>query len=241
MKDKSDKAFTLAEVLITLAIIGVVAALTIPALILNSQKQEWVSSYKKDYTDLTQAFQSIASDYNCVGNMQCTGLFVGAGDEAGSETIYNILKDKIKVAKNCGWNNLLDSGCYVNNYAFMDGAYTSTINNTLSFILANGSTVLLSDLNGDCANVTTFGNFGNLCTTIKIDTNGPKGPNMFGRDSFTMYLSNSGIILPHGYGGTWQTNNDGCSDAKLAAKTANVGLGKGCAARIIDEGWQMNY
>lgn len=37
---KNTKAFTLAEVLITLGIIGVVAALTIPGLITNFQKRE---------------------------------------------------------------------------------------------------------------------------------------------------------------------------------------------------------
>lgn len=49
------KAFTLSEVLITLGIIGVVAALTMPAVIANYQKQETVSRLQKVYLVLSQA------------------------------------------------------------------------------------------------------------------------------------------------------------------------------------------
>jgi len=51
------KGFTLAEVLITLGIIGVVAALTMPALVANYKKQEAVSKLKKSYTMVAQALK----------------------------------------------------------------------------------------------------------------------------------------------------------------------------------------
>ena len=50
-------AFTLAEVLITLGIIGVVAALTIPVLIANHKKQEVVTKLEKVYTVMNQAIK----------------------------------------------------------------------------------------------------------------------------------------------------------------------------------------
>ena len=49
------KAFTLAEVLITLAIIGVVAALTIPSVISNSQQQEFKTGLRKAVSVLNSA------------------------------------------------------------------------------------------------------------------------------------------------------------------------------------------
>ena len=55
-------AFTLAEVLITLGIIGVVAALTLPSLIQNYQKQVWVNQLKKSYSTISQGFYKIMSD-----------------------------------------------------------------------------------------------------------------------------------------------------------------------------------
>ncbi len=51
------KGFTLAEVLITLAIIGVVAALTIPSVIVRTQQQEFKTAAKKAYSVLSQAVQ----------------------------------------------------------------------------------------------------------------------------------------------------------------------------------------
>ena len=51
----SSNGFTLAEVLITLGIIGVVAALTMPALIGNYQKKEITTRLKKTYSIVQQA------------------------------------------------------------------------------------------------------------------------------------------------------------------------------------------
>lgn len=59
----SAQAFTLAEVLITLGIIGVVAALTIPTLIQNYKKREVETSLKKIYTTVNQAIKKAELDY----------------------------------------------------------------------------------------------------------------------------------------------------------------------------------
>ena len=55
MKQKRS-AFTLAEVLITLGIIGIVAAMTLPSLITNYREKQRVSQLKKTYSTLQQAF-----------------------------------------------------------------------------------------------------------------------------------------------------------------------------------------
>lgn len=66
--------FTLSEVLITLAIIGVVAALTLPILIQNIQQKILISRWKKAYADINQAFELVKSQdefdkyYNCQEN-----------------------------------------------------------------------------------------------------------------------------------------------------------------------------
>ncbi len=60
---KNRKGFTLAEVLVTLAVIGVVAALTIPALIQSSNEKQATTSIKKALSTLNQALtMSIAQD-----------------------------------------------------------------------------------------------------------------------------------------------------------------------------------
>lgn len=65
--DNSRKiAFTLAEVLITLGIIGVVAAMTLPSLITNYQEKQRVSQLKKVYSALSQAFVSALQENGTV-------------------------------------------------------------------------------------------------------------------------------------------------------------------------------
>lgn len=50
------KAFTLAEVLITLGIIGVVAALTLPAIIQKNNKKSLEVAFKKSYANFYNAY-----------------------------------------------------------------------------------------------------------------------------------------------------------------------------------------
>ena len=67
MQLKDIRAFTLAEVLITLGIIGVVAAITIPTLMANYQKAQYVTALKKAYSQINQVLVKIADDRGCPG------------------------------------------------------------------------------------------------------------------------------------------------------------------------------
>src|SRR5574344_429982 len=73
---RKKSAFTLAEVLITLGIIGVVAALTLPSLIENHNKKVWVTSLQKNYSVLEQGFQKMKAD-DGVDNLEDTEVFQG--------------------------------------------------------------------------------------------------------------------------------------------------------------------
>ena len=57
------KGFTLAEVLITLAVIGVVAALTIPVLIQKYQKKQLYAQFMKTYNTVTTALDNAVAEY----------------------------------------------------------------------------------------------------------------------------------------------------------------------------------
>lgn len=61
-----NKAFTLAEVLITLGIIGIVAAMTLPALVGKYQKKVMVERLKKVYTVLSQAVLMSVKDHEAI-------------------------------------------------------------------------------------------------------------------------------------------------------------------------------
>ena len=68
-------AFTLAEVLITLGIIGVVSAMTVPSLIHNYQRQSYVTQLHKVYNELQQAFLQEMNEANAI-NLKEAGMGV---------------------------------------------------------------------------------------------------------------------------------------------------------------------
>lgn len=84
--------FTLAEVLITLGIIGVVAAMTIPTLMSNTGRAEFKTAYKKIISAVNQAVtMSVAIDYLDFGD-----AYSGTAD---TESIYRIIQNKMQIAK----------------------------------------------------------------------------------------------------------------------------------------------
>ena len=182
-------AFTLAEVLITLGIIGVVAALTIPNVIQHYKKQEVVARLKSAESIFSQMlYFSVAEN----GDPQNWDLaeHEGALSQATSrEEIATRITEKyflpyLKAKKYYGYTSLEQAGYPV--YPRVDGSlqeWNLDRKNWYACIieLSNGMTVFLSpdntaaDENGICR----FMGF-----LVYIDINGRKGPNVWGRDMF---------------------------------------------------------
>lgn len=249
------KAFTLAEVLITLAIIGVVAALTIPVLISNYQKAQYVSNFEKVYSTLNQAFAKYAADQGCDKDLQCTDLF--------SDTVENnvtkwddFVENYLKVVKNCGTN--AGQHCFPDSINYLKyPSYVFYVDNQTDYykvILADGMS--LGFTSGDAGNFnctaytsgySTTNQVYGLCGFLVLDTNGLKGPNITGRDSFaglSLGITRYHGVVPFygssawgGDGNYWKTANNRWRNCD----TATDSDGEGCAARIIDEGWEMKY
>jgi len=244
-------AFTLAEVLITLVIIGVVAALTIPTLVNNYQKTEYLTALKKAYAGFNQVLIQISADKGCVGDLACTGLFAS---DSTQKTLGDELVKYLKIVKNCEDTG---AGCFSDNVSpFYDGSglrnnvYETTTG--YRFIAEDGASYLIyneKDDNGaDCiSNYSTSGKgaLSQLCGDLYIDVNGPtKGPNNFGRDIFYFYITNGKGPMLYPRGGSddnmdspWNSGNIMCGsnidDGNEDSST--------CAGRIIEEGWQMKY
>ena len=86
MKTKNS-GFTLAEVLIVLGIIGVVAALTIPTLMNQTRMSEYQTGFKKVVAELNQAvMMNVATDNSDFADM----------DGTGSNTLYNLLTTRVR-------------------------------------------------------------------------------------------------------------------------------------------------
>lgn len=171
--------FTLAEVLITLGIIGVVAALTIPVLVQNADERATVSALKKSYSTLSNAYK-LAEQEN--GTPDTWGTITGT-------MMINNIKPYLNVVKygtNPGikfW--YLDTSMVSGVYDWWGPALT----------LEDGSFLFGQVINASCLGV--YGSsmqLQNVCGVYNVDLNGTKNPNQYGRDIFTFYLTKYGIF-----------------------------------------------
>lgn len=193
------RAFTLAEVLITLGIIGVVAAMTIPVLMNNIQDQQLKEALKKDVSVLSQATERMAYDNG--GTLK--GLFtVGTWQNSNSFLPYFSL---IKVCN----QNIDTGGCWHQNgkwYNYNGAPVTlTTVPNfyteNLAGMLKDGSLILFSvggssTCSGAWLHQEGSGYGATDCEIILVDVNGFKPPNKTGKDIFALSLREPGIVYP---------------------------------------------
>ena len=100
------KGFTLAEVLITLGIIGVVAAMTMPTLINSTQGAQYKTAYKKALSVMSQAVvMNIAlEDYDLSQTVAGTNATADAAAK-GVQSIHNLFASRMNVVKDDGTAN----------------------------------------------------------------------------------------------------------------------------------------
>ena len=100
------KGFTLAEVLITLGIIGVVAAMTMPTLINSTQGAQYKTAFKKSLTVLSQAVvMNIAlNDYDLsqvVAGDNATGGSDGTAAD-GAQSLWDVYHNRLNIVREAG-------------------------------------------------------------------------------------------------------------------------------------------
>ena len=215
MKNIYKKAFTLAEVLITLTIIGVIAAVTVPTLTKKTGNQEIVTRLQKVYSVLSQATDEIIFENGSPKNNWA----------ASSDNIYNLYKEHLRNAKDCAGNK----GCWSNGkLKYLNGNdWVSMVASGRRLILADGILLRFDEdqyIHPACNLNWAGGN--NICTVLYIDVNGVKAPNTMGRDNFIFFLKQDGL-----YPGGCLNNSADCN---------SNGQGLTCACKVLDEG-TINY
>ena len=167
--------FTLAETLITIGIIGVVSALTIPNVINKYRAKTFETLFKKSYSNISQAYEKTKSDLGVFNLSEIYTVYQqGKGYYLASEFI-NAFDKNLRVVK------IINTYTPITNY---NGTKTVTSNAGNNFpscnkILYDGSS------------------YGTLINASKInvfvDINGPyKGPNRYGHDVFKFVITRGG-------------------------------------------------
>ena len=204
--------------LITLVIIGVIAALTIPNLMQKYQEQATVKKVQKFYSNLANAYTLVIKD-NGPANEWNSSIENPVG-------IYEtIIKPYFKITKDCGVSN---TGNCVANVRYKE------LNNNLTTNFG-ASTHLYKVTLEDGGVVMTRGHEATSSIDIIVyyDVNGANGPNQYGKDLFMFYIKKDNVF-PTGmvgrYGG-WYLFNSSCQ------KTSD---GAGCTAWVVYKG-NMDY
>ncbi|MBP3925017.1 type II secretion system protein [bacterium] len=182
-------AFTLAEVLITLGIIGVVAAMTMPTLIQKHQERVTVNKVKKFYSVMSQAQLLAIKDHGYLDEWDVSD---GRTKES-AEKLAEYLKPYLKIAKDCGTS----SGClqYGKPIQLLNGEehfnYDSD-NRFYKLILNDGSYIWLrASMGAYCASLDN--NILNACGAVWIDINGKTPPNTLGRDILYFIMTKNSL------------------------------------------------
>ncbi|MBR1754492.1 prepilin-type N-terminal cleavage/methylation domain-containing protein [bacterium] len=206
-------AFTLAEVLITLGIIGVVAALTIPTLMQSVKNHQKTTSLKKFYSTITNAIK-----LSEVENGSCDKWF-----KAGNDTsVENYQQVRVE-------NTRIFFETYIAPYIKYNNTSNRLEEGIPRFIVSmtDGTEIIM--INGGCMD-------------YMYDINGEKGPNEKGKDRFTFlqclneqniktYCDSSGKLTFCGYYALVKTR-----DELLQLCTEN---GIYCAGLLQKDDWEF--
>ncbi|MFR1672295.1 MAG: type II secretion system protein [Candidatus Gastranaerophilaceae bacterium] len=181
-------AFTLAEVLITLGIIGVVAAMTMPSLIQDYKEKQTVSHLLKAYALMDQSYRLMLSEY---GNPRDFGVTSTVAE--ASKQLYDAWAPFLPVAKMCGNQNL---GCMYaksTNVANIDGnSFTYSLyssDQVQKMLLNNGDAIVIwGSSKNTCVKDTDY------CGNVFYLFDSVKRQSLIGKTGFTFFYTPSGIV-----------------------------------------------
>ena len=240
---KIKNGFTLAEILITLVIIGVIAAITMPTLKANIDKNLWANGLKTSVSILNNGFAQMKAQES-VDDMRDTTLWIDHVknniEASSSEDLQEDVKKELdKVFKIEKMSEGIPSKISI--YT-LSGTKNNDMAGYIRFYLGNSTTLNIKFLQPT---------YGGKCTKdfcypvadIFVDTNGDKKPNTYGKDIHRFYLGEDGHLYAYGSEAVneykpsipkWNSSN-GCQGKN--PKTDGIS----CTARVIEESYEITY
>lgn len=218
------KAFTLAEVLITLGIVGIVAKLTLPALTQNVMEQTSITGLGKAINTLETVNKQILLDRNT---------------------------KSLGFALNPSRNNIqIDAPTYLSSLTnYTNGIYNASLSKNLNgrsanrrvFTTKDGIMFIDMDIQHIGNNSRRYA--GGTVPEIAIDINGHKGPNKYGKDQFVVLLEGYGQVIPFGSNqhSTDFSNMYNWQEKCPSNKTRKPSEPRACTGSIVDNNMKIMY
>lgn len=221
------KAFTLAEVLITLTIIGVIAALTIPNLMQKWSDQADISKIKKAYSMLNNAMKIAVLENGNISE------WAWPEKKDYTDTTWNnytfcadLFSQYLKTAQKCGSSIIRQCSRYT-----VKDLQGNDLNNSASPVFYAGELILTNGMHFYCSpqGITTSDGM----IRLTVDINGQKAPNRVGYDIFWFFFTPKNGE----YGDGWRAAH---CDTTKPYSIADANNGSGCFSWIRKHG-NMDY
>lgn len=222
---KGNRAFTLAEVLITIGIIGVVAAMTIPNLLTKMDRDKKIATVRKAQSILNQAIK-----LSTIDNEDYEAWDTSLPPREYLDKYYTPYMKVIAYCETyakCNYKNAAPWSRYNGSNSYTGfNAYSRIPIFTLDGILYSISQTGGSN-DQDDNGIYDFNYIGS--NGVFIDVNGPNKPNRFGNDVFMLVRNQDGSVMPLGYN---------LPDSKINQDCSKQGKCLYCAEKLRRNGWK---
>lgn len=234
------QGFTLAEVLITLGIIGIVAALTIPTLIQSYKEKYYITHLKKSYSVLQNAFQMAIAEHGPINQWGLTLTNTDWDEEdnaiidnTSANLIFSYIKPYLKIA-----SNNIETEQDIYEYLSLDGQKRELVP-TVSTNEQNYSATLVDGTYFSIGWITSpkCTNHDEICGDFWIYL--PDKKKQLGVTQFHFIITKNGL-KPNGMKEKYMHSFENYCDIKNKNGGSSDQQGRGCTAWAIYEG-NMNY
>lgn len=216
-------AFSLAETLITLGIIGVVSAMTLPVLMTKITDSRNSSMMRQDYSILQQ-MMLMANDAGAIGS-----IVIGNNAQEMKSWFDTYFLPHIKITNVC-YNKW---GCWNKDVKTINGSKYQGNSicgvQTISFILNNGSYVCMDDFGDSRFGVKLEG----TSIGLLVDVNGDKQPNVIGKDIFAFVFKGDKLVP----GGSDMSEEEIDKNCSLTGSGAYAGTY--CTAKALKQNFRL--
>lgn len=229
------KAFTLAEVLITLAVIGIVAAMTIPSIVASNQKLELETRFAKSYRTIMYMVNMAVAENGSFENWEWLDSYSA---QEMDDFVKKYFLPYLNVVKFCSAS--APEGCFAEKLKNPNGAYepNPSTRNLPKVLLADGTSVQFLIMSLKAKNRTI---------AIEVDVNGFRKPNIVGRDVFAFNIYPfTNEILPHGVYDKSVPYDETTKSYKRHTQQeidddCVKGTGWHCSTKVVQDGFKINY
>ena len=179
------KGFTLSEVLVALAIVGVISVMVIPESSRRIYNSVYISTLQSSVAQILDALNEAKAEQRI---NDLAYLYEDRQEGQTAEQLFMI--DKMNAVGDCGDS---PDGCFGSSYTTLNKTalnnFTSGYNAYVS--IKNGASIAISFPEGDVDDEDSVGE-------ILVDANGAKAPNVYGRDAFKLSLRGDSSVGAYG-------------------------------------------